>query len=97
MSTTFIPEIGTVAVERVPITRQGLLNAPAVGTPIKALLGETVIIGTVHKQQNRAGGLELIYVLPDGQGIWDAPMACWLGAGWTFELLDSTEEEGTDA
>ena len=97
MTTPFVPEVGTITIDREPITKKGLLNAPAVGTRIRATLGETVIVGKVHSMQSHAEH-EVLYVKPDGQqNFWDPFMSCWIEAGWAFEILPPLAEEAVSA
>jgi len=92
MSTVFVPEVGerinVIPAKETIVT--GLLNAPTEGTRIRATLGETIIVGTV----GRDSAHELITVIPDGLNhIWGHTgyTDCWIGAGWTFEILDTPE------
>jgi len=87
MTTEFVPEMGTriVRTEERPVT--GLVNAPEHGTPIRATLGETVIVGTVIDDETPYG---LIYVQVDApESTCDHTLrySLWIDAGWKFEIL----------
>lgn len=83
----YVPIIGETIIPEVvkPATRRGLKNPLPSGTRIRATLGETVIVGTVGKQESRHA---LIAVSVDGSEPYDHSEVClWVESGWTFEVL----------
>jgi hypothetical protein len=89
MTITYTPEIGEKPVTTTTTKIQrGILNLPPVGTPIRATLGDTVIVGTVAKGGE---GFELVNVQIGGpKSHWDHTLKIelWIGAGWVIELTD---------
>lgn len=91
--TRWVPEVGPKVIpahveERVV---NGVLNRPAVGTRIRATLGETVIVGHVA---GMASEFDLIYIRVESPGEFaefdtGLDMTCWIDRGWQFEILEA--------
>lgn len=86
MSTTFTPQVAERSIEKTTVTEATITNLPANGTPIRATLGDSVLYGTIERQDTLNG--KLVYVNVDGggyKGFRDYPL--WLASGWKFEVL----------
>jgi len=92
MTITFTPEVGEKPVTTTTTTIQrGILNLPPTGTPIRATLGDTVIVG---KTVDGVEGYELITVRADAPSSpWDHTLEIqlWVGAGWVIELTEAVQ------
>ncbi|TFD51988.1 hypothetical protein E3T46_07825 [Cryobacterium sp. Hh11] len=90
MIITFTPELGEQPITTTTTTiRKGVLNAPPIGTPIRATLGDTVIVGKIVDGPE---GFELLNVRADApKNSYDhtLDMCLWIGAGWVIELTES--------
>jgi hypothetical protein len=90
--TLYIPETGTKIIPEVVKHKEtiGLLNAPAIGIRIRATLGQTVLVGRIHKHSPYG----MFYIALDQPKTADSShkhtleFAVWVGAGWTFEIID---------
>jgi len=87
----YIPEIGTIVIPETvkEKTVEGILNRLAPGTPIRATLGDTVIVGVVGTMDTKFG---VIPVTVDGfegdiYGHLRANFMLWVQSGWEFEVL----------
>ena len=73
-------------------TVKGILNPPPVGTRIRATLGETVLVGTVAQLTD----FPMFYLhIDSGKSSYSHTLSIsvWVGAGWTFELLEDDEPD----
>jgi hypothetical protein len=94
MSTIFTPiiEDSRKVTRTVTETVTGFTNCPPVGTHIRLTLGETVVVGTVHKQTFYDGGpkFPVIYVLPDGSKYDHRHFSINITEdAWVIEILDA--------
>jgi len=90
MTITFTPELGEKPVTTTTTTIQrGILNPPPIGTPIRATIGDTVIVGTVTKGSEGFALVTIRVAAP--KSTWDhtLDMQLWVGAGWVFELTEA--------
>jgi len=93
--TLYIPETGTTIIPEIVKQKEtiGLLNAPAIGVRIRATLGQTVLVGQIHKHSPYG----MFYIALDQPKTADntyrhtLKVDVWVGAGWTFELLEADE------
>ncbi len=95
-TTPFIPEVGERIVPMVieEKTVKGILNAPPVGTRIRATLGETVIVGRVGRPSPHS--LIVVDIEPQPGNIYThltRDFSLWTLSGWTFELLTDEASE----
>jgi len=92
MTITFTPELGEKPVTTTTTTIQrGILNPPPIGTPIRATLGDTVIVGKTVKGVE---GYPLLTIRVDAPYTpWGhtLDMQLWFGAGWVIELTDAVQ------
>ena len=93
--TSYTPRTGTTTIPAIvtPAETIGLLNAPAIGTRIQATLGNTVLTGSI----GRHSPYGMFYIAIDQPDTADhsykhtLQIPVWVGAGWTFELLEADE------
>ena len=85
MTTVFVPEFGEKPVT-ITSVHKGIVNLPPFGTPVRATLGDTVIVGTL---ENGPQGFALVTVRIIGLHGSDhlAEFQLWTDSGWTFEIL----------
>ena len=87
----YVPKIGTIIIPETvkEKTLEGVLNLPEPGTPIRATLGETVIVGTVSADFFPYA-LIRVDIKPRSKKVYAGLLqghALWVEDGWEFELL----------
>jgi hypothetical protein len=93
MTTTYKPEVGpkVIPAHIKEKTVTGVINPLAPGTPIRATLGETVIVGRVTDRQTEFHLIDITVAhpdFPDEEGPFMSGYSLWFASGWTFEILD---------
>jgi murein DD-endopeptidase MepM/ murein hydrolase activator NlpD len=88
MTITYTPELGDIPVTTTTKMQTGVLNAPPAGTPIRATLGDTVIVGKTVKGVKGHPVMTIRIDAPYTPWGHTLDMQLWFGAGWVIELTE---------
>ena len=87
----YIPEIGTITIPETvrEKTVEGVLNKLAPGTPIRATLGDTVIVGVVSDKDSPYSLISVDIAGREGDVHTHllSDTLLWIASGWEFEVL----------